>query len=643
MVKLEKLLRRGSRGTSKNGYAPPKDQKEVEDDFQENKSCWETLKKEFRIDRKLLPIKVIIFMFTGGVAAYLPFLTLHMQSLGITVEEIAIIYAVLPVSSLLGPPIAGLLADRFGRYSLVLMVNMVLTAIFHTMLLYVPPMPTVPSGTLGFQCHPEGYSLAWKDGAGCLVPNNVTTLLRLERCLFACDGVPPLNETSLCLHSDEDTLCIQINVTEGVELNATFWSEPETGDLARVQPLFNKTHFDDLTCPSVPDEQSRNGTLCTLQCDVVGGLECEPTEETPPGGFVLNTFWTYFALRLVGTLFLSSSFTMMDALTLAMLKKHGGAFGKQRVMTMLGLGVIPLIAGIVIDRWSVYVGKTDYMPAFYIGDAFLLLGMAMLFKIQLSVDLPSDNLIKDLKKIVTRIEIDVFLVMVLILGSNWGFIESYLFVFLKELNAPNYMLGLTLTVGCLVGIPMLYWSDAIVERWGRHNIFLISFFTYSIRMFGYSFITDPWLCFPFEMLEVFTYQIMWVAAATYCPILAPRGLMATMTGLAGAVHYSVGRGVGAFMGGYLISELGTPGAFRVFGVIAVVGGILYFFAHIFILKKRVAQRERELEEEKKQSQKESICENPNTLGGDGNEIDVMAVEVMHQFQRRRSSCADVAM
>ena len=39
--------------------------------------------------------------------SFLPYLTLHMQQLGLAVEQIAIIYAVLPIASLLGPPIAG--------------------------------------------------------------------------------------------------------------------------------------------------------------------------------------------------------------------------------------------------------------------------------------------------------------------------------------------------------------------------------------------------------------------------------------------------------------------------------------------------------------------------------------------------------
>ena len=63
----------------------------------------------------------------------------------------------------------------------------------------------------------------------------------------------------------------------------------------------------------------------------------------------------------------------------------------------------------------------------------------------------------------------------------------------------------------------------------------------NVIFLSFSVQRSPWYCFPFEMLEVFTFQIMWVAAATYCPILAPPGLLATMTGLAGAVHYSIGK------------------------------------------------------------------------------------------------------
>ena len=52
---------------------------------------------------------------------------------------------------------------------------------------------------------------------------------------------------------------------------------------------------------------------------------------------------------------------------------------------------------------------------------------------------------------------------------------------------------------------------------------------------------NPWLCFPFELLEVVTTHLMWNSAATYAGQLAPPGLLATLTGFAGALHYSFGK------------------------------------------------------------------------------------------------------
>ncbi|CAL4070473.1 unnamed protein product, partial [Meganyctiphanes norvegica] len=195
-------------------------------------------------------------------------------------------------------------------------------------------------------------------------------------------------------------------------------------------------------------------------------------------------------------------------------------------------------------------GHQEYMSAFLLGDLFVIGAVIGASFITINVVDKTDNIMRDLKVLVSKFEIDVYFVMILILGSLWGYIENYLFVFLKELDAPNYMLGLTLTVGMFAGIPFLFLADPIVAKLGRPLIFMMSFFTYAIRMFGYSFLTNPWWCFPFELLEVVSYQLMWVAALTYCPLLAPKGLLATMTGLAGSVHYSVGRGMGAFMGGF---------------------------------------------------------------------------------------------
>uniref|UniRef100_A0A6P4E813 Major facilitator superfamily domain-containing protein 6-B-like n=1 Tax=Drosophila rhopaloa TaxID=1041015 RepID=A0A6P4E813_DRORH len=86
-------------------------------------------------------------------------------------------------------------------------------------------------------------------------------------------------------------------------------------------------------------------------------------------------------------------------------------------------------------------------------------------------------------------------------------------------------------------------------------------------------------------MESLSCHLMWVAAATYCSILAPKSLLATLIGVLGMAHFSLGRGSGSFTGGLLIGQFGTRDAFRYMGLLAVVGGIAYGLLHLIWLRK----------------------------------------------------------
>lgn len=47
------------------------------------------------------------FLSLSATSSLLPYLTLHMQSVGLTIEEIAIIYLALPFTTFLSPPLTG--------------------------------------------------------------------------------------------------------------------------------------------------------------------------------------------------------------------------------------------------------------------------------------------------------------------------------------------------------------------------------------------------------------------------------------------------------------------------------------------------------------------------------------------------------
>lgn len=71
------------------------------------------------------------------------------------------------------------------------------------------------------------------------------------------------------------------------------------------------------------------------------------------------------------------------------------------------------------------------------------------------------------------------------------------------------------------------------------------------------------------------------------------GLLATLNGLIGGIHYGFGKGTGSLIGGALIAATGsTAYSFRIFGYVSAAGAVAYTFYQYCI-----SAREEEVEEE----------------------------------------------
>lgn len=115
---------------------------------------------------------------------------------------------------------------------------------------------------------------------------------------------------------------------------------------------------------------------------------------------------------------------------------------------------------------------------------------------------PPKNLLKNVKPLLKSLNVWVLLIVIFILGTLWGFVESFLFWYLLDLNAPKYLLGLTLTTGAIVGLPFLLSSEWFVEKAGNVNLMILALVFYLIRFGGYSLIESPFWCIPFEVINI---------------------------------------------------------------------------------------------------------------------------------------------
>jgi hypothetical protein len=89
-----------------------------------------------------------------------------------------------------------------------------------------------------------------------------------------------------------------------------------------------------------------------------------------------------------------------------------------------------------------FTDYTDYSAAFYTYDILLGISAITILLMPLGVHLPADNIMRDLLRIVRLPPVLLFIFFLFALGNFWGFIESFLFLYLKELGAPNYLLGM---------------------------------------------------------------------------------------------------------------------------------------------------------------------------------------------------------
>ncbi|XP_039492214.1 uncharacterized protein LOC120452171 isoform X1 [Drosophila santomea] len=684
------------------------------------------------INPNLIMLKITLFVMYGATSSLLPYLTIHMQSIGLTVEEIAIIYLALPFTTFLSPPITGFLVDKFGKYKPVVVMSLLLNAIFHHSLLFIPQQEipgVVPSAFV--LRHPDSGDIEvwWSPCPSRECPEEPELELAVHQCVDYClmqeqvnpqlytntpayatssttqrsqltatttrtttmepssesssspapttstttspaSSLPALFATQTRSRYQEvlnmsstmfppmsqlkDALEVEVGVEPGqsssAELSAMSMQGLNLTDSSQKKKLLwsswvhsdndDATYFMLQMHPDLADpteqlgmeiEQDANETVTDilqrfgrdylvrgninltdmddldLRCGglvrrtnmtniAAGAVECmmqrctftmNAPEICPPDYKETDEiiFWVYFLLRFLATTMLSAGVTIMDPIALTMIEKYGGDFGRERLFSSIGMAIFSPITGIMIDYSSRGLGYTDYSAAFYTYDVLLVISTMSVLMMPLGEKLPADNVFRDLWNLLKMPHVIAFICFLFVLGNFWGFIESFLFLYLKELGAPNYLLGITITVGTVSSIPFLYGAEKITRIFGHVNLIIIAFFSHAGRLVGYSFIENAWWCFPFEAMESLSCHLMWVAAATYCSILAPKSLLATLIGVLGMAHFSLGRGSGSFTGGLLIGQFGTRDAFRYMGLLAVVGGIAYGLLHLIWLRK----------------------------------------------------------
>jgi MFS family permease len=247
-----------------------------------------------------------------------------------------------------------------------------------------------------------------------------------------------------------------------------------------------------------------------------------------------------------------------------MLGERKDEYGKQRLWGAVGWGGVAPIAGALIDR-------AGLQWAFY-GHVILMFG-GLLVSSRLPVGRASmgRQFWRGLRSLLANRQWIIFLVTILVGGLSLTISISFLFLYLDDLGADKTLMGLSLTAATISELPVWFFSNRLLERWGARRLLAFSLLACATQAFAYSLIQTPWLALPIQLLHGPAFSAMWAAGVSYANEIAPAGMRATAQGLFSGVGMGLRAALGAFVGGLLYENLGAALMFRWGGISALLG------------------------------------------------------------------------
>lgn len=269
-------------------------------------------------------------------------------------------------------------------------------------------------------------------------------------------------------------------------------------------------------------------------------------------------------MALAYSFFLAPIIPLVDNSVLEQLGDRSERYGRIRLWGALGWGAVGPLAGRLVD-W----GGFDY--------SFVLFSLIQLGALLVTFGLPiaegslGVDFRSGLRALATNRRWLLFLAVMFVGGMGSATVHNFLFLYLEDLNASRWTMGLSLSVATVSEVAVFFFAERLLARWGTVRVLAFSLAALALRLLAYSFITTPGWMLVVQLTHGLTFSAMWVAGVAQAKRLAPPGLGATAQGLLTGVYFGVGAAAGATAGGFLYESAGPFVMYRWAGVWVLVG------------------------------------------------------------------------
>jgi PPP family 3-phenylpropionic acid transporter len=252
-----------------------------------------------------------------------------------------------------------------------------------------------------------------------------------------------------------------------------------------------------------------------------------------------------------------------DSATMHMLADKRELYGRVRVGGSIGFGLAATVAGTVVENFGLKY-------AFWGCAGLFFLNFFISQKLEYGQIEDREPISKKVRTLLANPRWVLFLVVAFAGGLSLAALNNYYFPYMSEMGYSESIMGRTLTIGSISEIPVMFFSNRLVKRFGSYKLLILAMIVTIVRLFLYAASDLLVVIVIAQLLNGFTFPIIWVAGVSYADENAPQGLRTTAQGLFGAMVFGIGMAVGGLVGGPLLENIGGRGLYLVFGLAILI-------------------------------------------------------------------------
>ena len=246
-------------------------------------------------------------------------------------------------------------------------------------------------------------------------------------------------------------------------------------------------------------------------------------------------------------------------------------YGKVRLFGSAGFAVITFLLGFLLKHFDVSFLFIGYL-CFMLTAAFIFTSVKFSGKSE-----GASPHFHDIKKILKNPTFLLFIFTVCI--SSVGAISNgnYIAILVEKTGGNTGNLGTLWLLVALSELPLFYYGNILLKRFGEDNLYIFAMIIYAIRFFASALCVSFIPVMLIQLLQTFTFPLFALATTSRANKLLPDNLKATGMTLMTSLGYGLGGLIGNFFGGFIIKLISVFFLYKIYGGLCLFSILLVLY------------------------------------------------------------------